>query len=625
MCGIVGEIDFTGKSVLKSTIKKMTDIIKHRGPDGEGQWIENNIGLGHRRLAIIDKSSLGNQPMFSENKRWILSYNGELYNYKEIRKILKKKGINFASNTDTEVVLQALIVWGEKALEYFNGMFALSFWDRKNQTLILARDRFGVKPLYYFISKNTLLFSSEIKAIKINPKFVKELNYEALLEYFTFQNYFSNQTLYKNINLLEAGSLLKFDLINDKIIKKKYWDYHFSESRENENVSMEESAEELSFLFKQAVKRQLISDVEVGTYLSGGLDSGAITSIASRKIQNLKTFTCGFNVTGMSGNDLNFDERSMAYLTSKKLNTNHFEIVLDANSIEKSLPFIVNSLEEPRLGQCYPNFYSSKLASEHLSVILSGTGGDELFGGYPWRYVNTNNSIKFPEYVDHCYRYWQRLASNTELKKLFLPISNKVSHVWTRDILFNLLKDKYEKKILTPKDSINASLYLECKTFLNSLFIVEDKLSMHHSLENRVPFMDNDLVNFAMECSVNKKLKNNSNFIKKDENDYSKKIEDYFQITKNGKLILRNMLNNILPKEIVNRNKQGFTGPDATWFKNQSIEFVKNKLLKKNANINSIFDPKTLKYLVNLHLNGEENRRLLIWSFLYLEEFLDQF
>ena len=182
MCGIVGEIDFTGKSVLKSTIKKMTDIIKHRGPDGEGQWIENNIGLGHRRLAIIDKSSLGNQPMFSENKRWILSYNGELYNYKEIRKILKKKGINFASNTDTE------IVWGEKALEYFNGMFALSFWDRKNQTLILARDRFGVKPLYYFISKNTLLFSSEIKAIKINPKFVKELNYEALLEYFTFQN-----------------------------------------------------------------------------------------------------------------------------------------------------------------------------------------------------------------------------------------------------------------------------------------------------------------------------------------------------------------------------------------------------------------------------------------------------
>ena len=250
-----------------------------------------------------------------------------------------------------------------------------SFWDRKNQTLILARDRFGVKPLYYFMNKNTLLFSSEIKAIKINPKFVKELNYEALLEYFTFQNYFSNQTLYKNINLLEAGSLLKFDLINDKIIKKKYWDFHFSESIENENVSIEESAEELSFLFEQAVKRQLISDVEVGTYLSGGLDSGAITSIASQKIQNLKTFTCGFNVTGMSGNDLNFDERSMAYLTSKKLNTNHFEILLDANSIEKSLPFIVNSLEEPRLGQCYPNFYSSKLASEHLSVILSGTGG----------------------------------------------------------------------------------------------------------------------------------------------------------------------------------------------------------------------------------------------------------
>ena len=227
MCGIVGEIDFTGKSVLKSTIKKMTDIIKHRGPDGEGQWVENNIGLGHRRLAIIDKSSLGNQPMFSENKRWILSYNGELYNYKEIRKILKKKGINFASNTDTEVVLQALIVWGERALEYFNGMFALTFWDRKNQTLILARDRYGVKPLYYFMNKNTLLFSSEIKAIKINPKFVKELNYEALLEYFTFQNYFSNQTLYKNINLLEAGSLLKFDLINDKIIKKNIGTFIF--------------------------------------------------------------------------------------------------------------------------------------------------------------------------------------------------------------------------------------------------------------------------------------------------------------------------------------------------------------------------------------------------------------
>ena len=293
MCGIVGQVNFDQTPVCPKNLKMMTDVIAHRGPDGAGHWMDNNIGLGHRRLSIIDLSNAASQPMQTADHRYILSYNGEIYNFKELRAELKTLGYNFQSQTDSEVVLNSLAEWGSDALTKFNGMFALAFCDRKEKKLLLARDRYGIKPLYYFINGKKLLFGSEQKAILAQPNFDREINKSALIEYFTFQNIFTNQTLLKGINLLEAGHFATIDISNGErgLNLERYWDYHFCEPKEP--VSEVEYLEELDRLFQQAVNRQLVSDVELGSYLSGGMDSGSISSIASKTFPYLKTFTCG--------------------------------------------------------------------------------------------------------------------------------------------------------------------------------------------------------------------------------------------------------------------------------------------------------------------------------------------
>ena len=310
MCGIAGILNLKGNSISPLTLNKMTDIIQHRGPDGEGHWFEENIGIGHRRLAILDLSSAGHQPMLSSNKRWVLSYNGEIYNYKELRIELEAEGYSFKSNTDTEVVLYSLIHWKEKALIKFNGMFALALWDRKEKSLFLARDRYGIKPLYYCMQNNIFSFASEQKSILEIPEFKKRINFSSLQEYLTFQNIFTDQTLLKDINILPSGH---FGVLNYKkgishdLKVYLYWDYNFSEKEIFS--SHQEYVEELDRLFVQAVNRQLISDVELGAYLGGGMDSGSITAIASKQINNLNSFTCGFDLSSASGIELGFDEK----------------------------------------------------------------------------------------------------------------------------------------------------------------------------------------------------------------------------------------------------------------------------------------------------------------------------
>ena len=265
MCGITGLINLDGSSVSSVILKKMTDAIAHRGPDGEGQWIEGNIGLGHRRLAIIDLSPAGHQPMISADHRWVLSYNGEIYNYRELRAELEAEGVWFRSQTDSEVVLYALAHWGRNALLKFNGMFAIALWDRKEKTLMIARDRYGIKPLYYAQQGSHFAFGSEQKAIIAQPGFHKRLNKSALLEYFTFQNIFTDQTLLEDIQLLPAGHYATFNVQNLKFACHQYWDYRFREPEYP--VDKQEYLEELDRLFKQAVNRQLVSDVELGAYL----------------------------------------------------------------------------------------------------------------------------------------------------------------------------------------------------------------------------------------------------------------------------------------------------------------------------------------------------------------------
>ncbi len=621
MCGVAGLIHLNGDGVSPVVLKRMTDAIAHRGPDGEGQWIEGNVGLGHRRLAIIDLSPLGHQPMISADHRYAFSYNGEIYNFRELRAELEAAGYSFRSKTDTEVVLYALAHWGTAALERFNGMFAFALWDRKERSLLLARDRYGIKPLYVARQGGSLWFASEQKAILADTAFRRALDKKALLEYFTFQNIFTDRTLLEDIQLLPAGHYLTIDFSAGKpeVKRTAYWDYRFREP--DRPARKEEYVEELDRLFRQAVNRQLISDVELGAYLSGGMDSGSITAVAAGSFPYLKTFTCGFDLSSASGIELAFDERVRAEAMSARFKTEHYEMVLKAGDMERCLPKLAWHLEEPRVGQSYPNYYAAKLAGKFVKVVMSGAGGDELFAGYPWRYYRAVVNQDFEHYIDQYYVFWQRLIPNSVLSKVFAPIWGDVKDVWTRDIFRNVFLT-HDNELDRPEDYINHSLYFEAKTFLHGLFVVEDKLSMAHSLETRVPFMDNDLVDFAMQCPVNLKLNNLADVIRLNENEPGNKTGRYFQKTNDGKQILRDVMSRYIPDKITKAEKQGFSSPDASWFKGESIEFVRRKLLDSSSPIYSVLDAKVVAELIQEHLSGKQNRRLLIWSLLNIDAWM---
>ena len=620
MCGIAGKIDFSGEKVTRMYLKRMTDAIAHRGPDGEGQYVDRNVGIAHRRLSIIDLSPRASQPMISEKNDIVITYNGELYNYREIRKDLKEKGYKFYSDSDTEVVLYAYAEWGEKCVSLFNGMFAFSIWDKRNNCIFIARDRYGIKPLYYFIDNQKFVFASEQRAILANHDIPNILDKEALLEYFTFQNFFTDRTFNKNIKMFPAGCFAYIKADDSKSLSiKRYWDYDFRESLcaadENEYI------EELDRLFRQAVHRQLVSDVPIGGYLSGGMDSGSITAIAAEELPYLKTFTCGFDLHSASGLEMAYDEREKAEYMSYLFKTEHYEMVLKAGDMERILPVVVSHLEEPRVGQSYPNYYAANLASKFVKVVLSGAGSDELFGGYPWRYYRAVVNDSFDDYIDKYYKFWQRLIPNKEVKKVFSPIWTDVKHVWTRDIFRDVFMHKKDLRTQTPEDYINNSLYLEAKTFLHGLLVVEDKLSMANGMETRVPFLDNDLVDFAMKLPVKYKLRNLQEVIRINENEPGSKENKYYAKTKDGKLLLRKVMKRYMPMEITGAVKQGFSAPDASWFKGDSIDFVK-RILGKKARIYEYLDYISVSKLLNEHFEGINNRRLLIWSLLNFEMIL---
>lgn len=621
MCGVAGIVNYTGASVAPPVLQAMTDAIAHRGPDGEGHWIEGGIGLGHRRLAIIDLSPLAHQPMMSHDNRYVLSYNGEIYNYRELRTELEGMGYPFRSQSDSEVLLVAWSAWGVKALDRLNGMFAFAIWDRTDKTLILARDRYGIKPLYIAETQRGLVFGSEQKAILARPGTSVSVDRKALLEYFTFQNLFTNRTLVQGISILPAGHYAVVDTReeNPRLKPTQYWDFNFTNP--TQKVDRREYIEELDRLFAQAVNRQLVTDVELGSFLSGGMDSGSITAVAAQSIPDLKTFTCGFDLSSASGIELAFDERVAAEAMSARFRTEHYEMVLKAGDMERCLPRLAYHLEEPRVGQSYPNFYASQLASKFVKVVMSGAGGDELFGGYPWRYYRAVVCDDFEDYVDQYYGFWQRLADNKALHRMFAPIKGDVQNVWTRDIFRDVLKAQ-QSVPETPEDYINQSLYFEAKTFLHGLFVVDDKLSMAHSVETRVPFMDNDLVEFAMRCPVDLKLNNLAEVVRINENEPGDKKYKYFQKTNDGKQILRDMMGKYIPDSITKAAKQGFSSPDASWFKGDSINFVRASLLDKRAPIYDFLDYQATTELVQEHLNGEQNRRLLIWSLLNVNQWI---
>ncbi|MGH2957767.1 MAG: asparagine synthase (glutamine-hydrolyzing) [Solirubrobacterales bacterium] len=622
MCGIAGVLDRGSESVPIELLRRMGDVIAHRGPDDEGQFVDGPVGLANRRLAIIDLGESGHQPMADESGDLVITYNGELYNFRELRGELERAGRRFRSATDTEVVLNAYAEWGPRCLDRFNGMFAFAIWDRRARELFLARDRYGIKPLYYAESDRQLVFGSEVKALLQHPSIGAELSLPHLLEYFTFQNIFTDGTLFKGVKLLPPGHFLVARAGAPAARAERYWDFEFRESVDGS--SDDELREELDRLLRQGVSRQLVADVPVGAQLSGGVDSGSITALAAQELPYLNTFTVGFDTTSSMGLEAGVDERAKAEAMSYRFRTEHYEAVLKAGDMERCLPALIWHLEDPRVGQSYPNYYVARLSSKFVKVILTGSGGDELFAGYPWRYYRAVVNEDFDDYIDKYFRFWSRLIPNSVLPSFFAPkVWREINELRAVDIFRTAFPDSSAPE--SPEDYINHSLYLEAKTFLHGLFVVEDKLNMAHSLENRVPFLDNDLVEFAQRLPVRLKLRDLQRVVALDENEPGPKTQRYFEKTRDGKLLLREVIDRYVPDEITHQVKQGFTGPDSSWFRGDSIDYVRETLLSSDAAIYEYLDPRGVQPLVEDHIEGRANRRLLLWSLLTFEHWCRTF
>jgi asparagine synthase (glutamine-hydrolysing) len=618
MCGIAGIFNIDGNPTSLTTIKAMTNKIVHRGPDGEGFYVEENIALGHRRLAILDTSALGSQPMESKNGEWVVVFNGCIYNYLELKSQLKSKGHIFFSTTDTEVISEGLAAYGVSFFERFDGMFAIAAWHKPTKTLYLSRDRFGVKPLYYWLNGKTILFASEIKAFMAHPEFKVELNKDALNEYFTFQNLFDFQTLFKGVIMLPPANTVKVDTTNVAAIKhKSWWNYDFSHT--DETMTFADAKNETERLLKNAVAKQMISDVPVGTYLSGGMDSGSLTALASKHVKRLTTFTAGFDMSSATGVEANYDERRDAELMANYFKTEHYEQVINAGDLSWSLPRVVWHLEDLRVGMSYPNYYISRLASKFVKVCLQGTGGDELYGGYPWRYYRVFQSLDQQTYFQNYYGFWQRLVADNQKKDLFTDsIYSQVNINQPREVFERVFTFNKKLRYETPEQHINNSLYFEIKTFLPGLLLVGDKLAMANGLEERFPFLDNDLVNFAQKIPVKHKLGNLQNMKKIDENEAGNKKKSYQEFD-DGKNVLRKAMMGFIPESIINRKKQGFSAPDESWYRGENAKYIKELLLSKKTASSEFINPLFVEKIVDEHINQRVNHRLLIWSFMNFE------
>jgi asparagine synthase (glutamine-hydrolysing) len=584
----------------------MMDLIHHRGPDGGGHYVSGQIGIGHRRLSIIDLST-GDQPMSNEDGTIWVVYNGEIYNFPELRDELIKRGHTFKSTTDTEVIIHQYEERGAKCVESFRGMFAFALWDGAKKTLLLARDRVGIKPLYYVNRGGSLLFSSEIKSILADPSVDKRFNYRAIDRFFTYHYLPGQETLLEGINKLEPGHYLIAR--NDAIEIRQYWDLQFPDV--STNWSFNEAVSNLRFLLRKTVKDHMISDVPVGVLLSGGVDStGVLRYAAEQAEQPLHTFTIGFDGHQFA------DERPYARLASKRYGTRHQEITMSAGDFQNFLPKYVWHMEEP---VCEPPavalYFVSQLARESsVKVLLSGEGGDEAFGGYQtYRNLVLLEKLKaifgpakgllssgFKGLGD---AGWRRVAPYGLL--IDQPVSDYyLSRTRTRDVQFKRFKEslytgefikflnEHEEHELTralfkkvdQQPLLNRLLYIDTKTWLpDDLLIKADKMTMATSVELRVPLLDYQVLEFAASLPAEYKVRGWAT-----------------------KRILKAALSESVPREILNRPKTGFPVPYETWLRKELREFVSDHLLSETSFLSSFFRKSAVHDLLKSHQNGDK-------------------
>jgi len=570
MCGIAGISQWKGVSEdTIAAVSRMCNSIKHRGPDNQGVKSLGNIVLGHRRLSIIDLSANANQPMSSKDERFNIVYNGEIYNFMEIKNDLIQHGYSFKTNSDTEVIIYAYDKFGSDCFSMFNGMFSLAIWDSKLNELILARDRFGKKPLYYYFDKNkNISFASELKAFKEDKTFSPELSYEALNCYLAIGYILAPLTIYKNIFKLEAAHYMKISDSGNKISKLRYWDYSDSFRIKNKD-SDEDTCSKILYLLEESVKRRMISDVPVGAFLSGGIDSTSIVALMKKFHKGeLHTFSVGFNQK--SYNELPDADRAAEFI-----GTRHHGIICD---IKNELDFLNNAVDvfdEPFAdNSLIPMIEVSKLASDFVTVVLSGDGADEIFAGYITykadKYYNFAKPIP-----DSIKRFIIGLNSNSKNKnklnwqykqKQFLNGAlhspEKAHYLWRqffspeerieilgkeyKDLVYdtdpyNTFKKYYD--IGKELDTLDRNLYVDGMTWLTDDILVKvDRTTMHSSIEARSPYLDPELVEYVSSIPSNKKMKG-------------------MQL----KFILKKALKDVIPEFVINKKKSGFNSPVGEW------------------------------------------------------------
>lgn len=610
MCGISGYIG--NESEPSQTLARMNAIQQHRGPDYRSFVVDKWFGLGHCRLSIIDTSAGSNQPL--ENERFLLSFNGEIYNWNELR--IKYNLSEREYKSDTKLLFYLLSNLGvAKTCENIRGIYAFAFFDKKDRRLYLVRDRFGTKPLYIYSANNVIYFASEIKAFTTLKNWKPKLNQLAMQSYLTFQNVFSDETIFTGVKQVPPGCTLEIQFPELRIALNN------NRQIQSDDVSLKlnlDTLRELEVLLEQAIKRNLVSDVEIGAYLSGGIDSSLIANFASRNIPNLKTFSVGFDLADVSDFEKNYDETEVSTAISKFLNTQHITKQINSNHISDSIDTLSYIIEDPRVGQSYPNYYAAKLASNSVKVCLSGTGGDEIFAGYPWRYHEILSENSPQRQMELLFYFWHRLESPLVMSKILKLDLN--SHLAKHKSEFNMAF--MSSQIITRDEvTLKSILRFEQKTFLHGLLLVEDKLSMSNGLEVRVPFLDEDLTDFAAKLPSEALLKiGNGKALELHSNDLLKQ----FSQLSDGKLALRYLSKKLIPI-FHNLRKQGFSAPDATWFKHDKEKLIKSRIYNKSSVLWNFLDFKATTGSIDMHFSGEKNQRLLIWSLLTLESTIRQF
>src|ERR1700682_759940 len=582
MCGICGKVKFDRESPVSGTLlKAMADSIAHRGPDDEGFYISGQVGLGFRRLSIIDLAG-GHQPLSNEDGTVWIVFNGEIYNYQELRQELLSKGHIFRTQTDTEVIVHLYEEFGDRCVEKLRGMFGFAIWDERQLKLLLARDRTGIKPLYYGVTDRSLVFGSEMKAILVDPEIKREILPSIVDRFLTFDYVAGDETLFKNIYKLPPGSLMVIQDGKSEI--KQYWDLHFSPG----NLTIESAEEQLLELLEESVRLHMISDVPVGFLLSGGVDSTAMLSLAARKTDKpISSYTVGFTNSGFA------DERPFARMAAEKYGSEHHEITISSKDFVDFMPGYVWHMEEP---VCEPPavalYYISKLARNYVKVLISGEGGDEAFGGYPnYRTMlllerlkratrPLNGALSKSVSLLHKAIPWQRLGKY--LPFLDVPFE---SYYYSRTSspfrLFNahyreIYSDDFGRTVSKEHsvlpvtrllqqnrsdDLLSRMLYVDTKTWLpDDLLVKADKMTMANSIELRVPLLDHKILEFAASLP--------SSF----------KVHGF-----ETKYVAKRCLSSQVPKEILDRKKTGFPVPYAEWLRTDLRGWVRDVLLDREA------------------------------------------